>query len=109
MEVRSLEPASKGHETRNPMDFLAHRPWPLPSRPWVIAQRWTHLLFAHWPIHPERLEPFIPEGLTLDLHKGTAWVSMTSFLLRGLRLRGCPPLPWLSAFPELNLRTYVTH
>jgi len=28
--------------------------------------------------------------------------------MTGVRLRGTPPLPWLSAFPELNVRTYVT-
>ena len=48
------------------MDFRAHRPWPLPARPWIMAQRWHDLLFAHWPVDPERLRPMIPEGLTLD-------------------------------------------
>jgi uncharacterized protein YqjF (DUF2071 family) len=28
--------------------------------------------------------------------------------MSGVRLRRTPSLPWLSAFPELNLRTYVT-
>jgi uncharacterized protein YqjF (DUF2071 family) len=32
---------------------------------------------------------------------------MTPFLLTGLRPRLLPPLPGLSTFPELNLRTYV--
>jgi uncharacterized protein len=27
----------------------------------------------------------------------------------GLRLRGTPPLPWLSRFPELNVRTHVDY
>jgi uncharacterized protein YqjF (DUF2071 family) len=90
------------------MGFIAHRPWPLPARPWVVAQRWTDLVFAHWPIDLDRLAPHIPDGLTLDRYEDTAWVSMTAFLLSGLRLRGWPPLPWLSSFPELNFRTYVT-
>jgi uncharacterized protein YqjF (DUF2071 family) len=29
-------------------------------------------------------------------------------LLTGLRLRGLPPVPGVSTFPELNVRTYVT-
>jgi uncharacterized protein YqjF (DUF2071 family) len=28
--------------------------------------------------------------------------------MTGVRPRALPPLPWLSAFPELNVRTYVT-
>jgi uncharacterized protein len=28
--------------------------------------------------------------------------------MSGIRIRATLPLPWLSAFPELNLRTYVT-
>jgi uncharacterized protein len=90
------------------MDFRAHRPWPLPPRPWVMAQRWRDLLFAHWPVDPERLRPRIPEGLTLDCHEDAAWVSITPFRLEGLRPRGFPALPWISSFPELNFRTYVT-
>ena len=31
-------------------DLLKHRPWPLPAGPWVMAQRWHDLLFAHWPV-----------------------------------------------------------
>ena len=96
------------HTARNPLDFLAHRPWPLPPRPWVMAQRWRDLLFAHWPVDPERIRPRIPESLTLDCHSGMAWVSLTPFRLEGLRLRGLPGLPWVSSFPELNFRTYVT-
>jgi len=90
------------------MDFWAHRPWPLPPRPWIMAQRWRDLLFAHWPVDPERLRPRIPEGLMLDCRDGAAWVSITPFLLEGLRARGLPALPWISSFPELNFRTYVT-
>ena len=73
-----------------------------------MAQRWHDLLFAHWPVDPERLRSRIPEGLTLDCHTGTAWVSITPFRLEGLRPRGLPALPWVSSFPELNFRTYVT-
>ena len=29
--------------------------------------------------------------------------------MRRLRLRGLPPLPFVSSFPQMNLRTYVTH
>ena len=73
-----------------------------------MAQRWRDLLFAHWPVDPELLRSRIPERLSLDCHTGSAWVSIAAFRLEGLRPRGLPALPWISAFPELNFRTYVT-
>ncbi len=85
-----------------------HRPWPPPARPWVGAQRWQGLLFAHWPLPAERLRPAVPAALPLDTYDGQAWLGIVPFSLSGLRLRGLPPIPGLSAFPELNVRTYVT-
>ena len=35
--------------------------------------------------------------------------SVVPFRMAGIRLRCLPPLPGASAFPELNLRTYVRH
>ena len=34
---------------------IAHRPWPLPIGPWVMAQTWHDLLFAHWRVAPDVL------------------------------------------------------
>jgi uncharacterized protein YqjF (DUF2071 family) len=50
----------------------------------------------------------VPAGLRIETFDGEAWVGVTPFLLTGLRLRGTMPLPGLSEFPELNVRTYVT-
>jgi uncharacterized protein YqjF (DUF2071 family) len=83
------------------------RPWPPPAAPWLMAQTWEDLLFAHWAVAPERLRPALPPGLTLDVRDGQAWIGVTPFRVRALRLRGAPPVPWLSRFPELNVRTYV--
>jgi uncharacterized protein len=87
---------------------VAHRPWPLPRGPWVMAQRWHELLFAHWPVAPEKLQALIPGTLTIDTFDRRAWVGIVPFRMSGVRLRGVPPLPGFSAFPELNVRTYVT-
>lgn len=84
-----------------------HRPWPLPAGPWVIAQSWLDLLFAHWPIALEDLRPLVPACLDLDSFDGQGYVGLVPFRMLGVRPRGLPALPWLSAFPELNLRTYV--
>lgn len=85
-----------------------HRPFELPEGPWVMKQVWNKLLLAHWPVRQEELLPSIPEGLELDLWEGKAWLSLIPFYITGLRVRGTPPLPWLSRFAELNVRTYVT-
>jgi uncharacterized protein YqjF (DUF2071 family) len=84
-----------------------HRPWPLPKRPWLMGQTWYDLLFAHWSVAPELLQPLVPAPLELDVRDGRAWLGVTPFRVGGLRSRGTPPLPWLSHFPELNVRTYV--
>ncbi len=86
-----------------------HRPWPVPPRPWCIAQSWSDLLFAHWPVHAEVLRPLLPAGLELDTRDGVAWLGVVPFRMHGVRLRGLPPVPTTHAFPELNVRTYVTH
>jgi uncharacterized protein len=85
-----------------------HRPWPLPPDPWVMAQTWGDLLFAHWPVPAAALRPLVPEPLPIDTFEGTAWLGITPFEVSGLRLRGTAPAPRLSRFPELNVRTYTT-
>ncbi len=86
----------------------AHRPWPLPERSWVMAQTWMDLLFAHWSVAPEILRGVVPPQLPLDTFDGRAWIGVTPFAVRNLRLRPSPAVPFLSAFPEINVRTYVT-
>jgi hypothetical protein len=85
-----------------------HRPWPVPRGSWLMAQSWEELLFAHWRVEVEALRPLVPDGLVVDEHDGSAWLGITPFLISGLRLRGTLPLPRVSSFPELNVRTYVT-
>jgi len=86
----------------------AHRPWPTPERPWLMAQSWLDLLFAHWRVPEEALREVVPPQLPIDTRDGSAWLGVTPFRVRGLRLRGTVPAPFLSSFPELNVRTYVS-
>lgn len=89
------------------LDETEHRPWPVPEGPWVMAQTWDDLLFAHWRVPAESLARFVPQALEIDRYDGSAWLGVTPFVLTDLRLRATLPLPWLSTFPELNVRTYV--
>ncbi|MSP14168.1 MAG: DUF2071 domain-containing protein [Chloroflexi bacterium] len=86
---------------------IYHRPWPLPTRRWIMRQSWHDLLFAHWPVPVEQLRPLVPAQLPLDTYDGSAWVGVVPFRMTGVVPRWTPPVPWLSAFPELNVRTYV--
>jgi uncharacterized protein len=84
-----------------------HRPYPAPTRGWVMRMVWEDLLFEHWPVPAELLRPLIPAGLELETCEGSAWLAVVPFRMRGVRLRGTPAFPWVGAFPELNVRTYV--
>ncbi len=73
----------------------------------VGYQRWTDLLFLHWLIDPRVIQATLPKSLTVDTHEGAAYLGIVPFFMQRVRPRWLPPLPWLSWFLELNLRTYV--
>jgi uncharacterized protein YqjF (DUF2071 family) len=72
-----------------------------------MRQSWHDLLFAHWPIPVATMRALVPPQLELDLFGDTAWVAVVPFRMSNVAPRFIPALPWLSAFPELNVRTYV--
>jgi hypothetical protein len=72
-----------------------------------MAMRWQELLFIHWPVRRALLRPLIPAALEIDTFDGTAWIGVVPFRMTGVRPHYMPALPGLSAFPELNVRTYV--
>ncbi len=80
---------------------------PLVDNGWVMRQTWSKLLFAHWPVKPDMLRPFIPAGLTIDTFDGMAWVGVVPFYMSQVRFHYLPPFPTTSEFCELNVRTYV--
>ena len=89
------------------LNTTAHRPWPMPSSPWVMTQTWHDLLFAHWPVDADVLREKIPSGFELDEFEGQAWLGVVPFHMTNVSPRGVPNVPWMSAFAELNVRTYV--
>jgi uncharacterized protein len=89
------------------VEHVDHRPWPLPAGRWLMGQTWEDLLFAHWRVPVAELRPHVPPGLEVEEHDGSGWLGITPFRLTGLRSRGIVPLPGVSSFNELNVRTYV--
>ncbi|CAN5389306.1 DUF2071 domain-containing protein [soil metagenome] len=72
-----------------------------------MRQRWYDLLFAHWPVPAAVLQRYVPDSLKVQEYDGTSWLGVVPFRMEGIAPRGLPSLPWLSAFPELNVRIYV--
>jgi uncharacterized protein len=89
------------------LEQTGHRPWPMPADPWVMNQTWHDLLFAHWPVAADVLRDLVPPEFPLDLFDNEAWLGIVPFHMTNVTPRGVPSLPWISAFPELNVRTYV--
>lgn len=105
MTFEFLETAARQGAVTN---VLGHRPWPMPETPWANAQSWIDLAFLHWRVDADALSRLVGPSVELDTFDGEAWLGITPFLLKDFRLRGIPPLPRVSTFPELNVRTYVT-
>ncbi|MBI5667250.1 MAG: DUF2071 domain-containing protein [Chloroflexi bacterium] len=104
------KPPSLRERPLPPQSLLAHtthRPFPPPRGPWLMAQSWGDLLFAHWPVSPEALRPLLPPALPLDTFNGQAWIGVIPFAMDYIRGRGLPPIPLTRASLELNVRTYV--
>jgi uncharacterized protein len=72
-----------------------------------MLQTWRQLTFLHWRYPAPVVQALLPAGLTVEPYDGTAWVGLLPFLMDDVRPPGVPGLPWLSRFPETNVRTYV--
>ena len=73
----------------------------------MMRQRWARLLFLHWPVPAAEVRPLVPAGLEVDTHDGQAWIGLVPFVVRGARPVFFPPVPGVSTFDEVNVRTYV--
>ncbi len=77
-----------------------------------MFQSWHDLTFLHFAVEPEEVQKHLPTSLTVDTHPDEsgnemAWIGLVPFYMSGIRWPGTPAIPWLSAFPETNVRTYV--
>jgi len=83
---------------------------PNPPRPvrWpLMFQDWETLTFLHWRYDAAAVQRKLPRGLTVETFDGSAWVGLVPFCVSNLRPPLAPALPWVSFFPETNVRTYV--
>lgn len=73
-----------------------------------MRMQWHDLLFMHWRIEKDALQRLIPDGLEIDTFDSSAWIGVVPFKMSGVAPRYVPNVPFMSCFPELNVRTYVT-
>ena len=93
------------HSPPTPLQRLSCRE--VPAGRCIMRQRWSNLLFLHWPIDPACIRARLPKGLHVDTYGGKAWIGVVPFSMERVHPVGLPPLPWISWFLELNVRTYV--
>jgi uncharacterized protein len=98
-------------ETFPERDQRAQSGIPAPSAPPVkypiMIHHWRHFTFLHWRYQPDLIQSLLPPGLRVETFNGTAWVGVLPFRMEGVRVPRLTALPWLSTFPETNVRTYV--
>jgi uncharacterized protein len=79
---------------------------PRVARP-VMHHLWRQLAFLHWRYPADTVQARLPAGLVVQTFDGSAWLGLIPFLMDQVRAPALPALPWLSRFPETNVRTYV--
>ena len=79
---------------------------PDPVRRPALIHEWSELSLVHWRFPAAEVQRLLPEGLEVDTFDGSAWVGLVPFHCT-IRPPGIPRLPWVSSFPEMNVRTYV--
>jgi uncharacterized protein YqjF (DUF2071 family) len=80
---------------------------PTRALPWLLAQTWSELLFAHWPVDPVELDRCLPPGVEPDVYEDRAWLAIVAFRMLDTRPAIGPSRLTLPPIPELNVRTYV--
>ena len=91
--------------TRSDLPLLEPGAPTLPGRA-RIAQRWSHAVFLHWRVDPDRIRPLMPTGVEPDVFDGSAWIALVPFVLSDFRFLPFGPVPRLGTFCEINVRTY---
>jgi len=105
------EPApASAAETGSQSDLAKSRMGCSKGDPFLFAD-WEEVMFLHFVVAPEVLQPLVPAALELDLFQGNACLTLVALTMRDFR-PCCPGsaaclLRPLSQQRFLNLRTYV--
>lgn len=78
-----------------------------PNKNILMQQEWRNLLFIHWEVASDYIQRTLPKGLYVDTFEGKAYIGLTPFFMRNVRIPNLPVIPRISDFHEVNIRTYV--
>ena len=73
----------------------------------VMLHRWRSVTFVHWAYDQAAVARLLPPGLEVETYDDAAWIGLIAFHMNDVRAPRVPAVPWLSNFPETNVRTYV--
>ena len=73
----------------------------------ILFQKWEKLSFMHWRVDKNIIKRHIPDNLTLDLYDNEAYIGLIPFMMKNVRPWWSVSVPFISNFPEFNIRTYV--
>jgi uncharacterized protein YqjF (DUF2071 family) len=71
-----------------------------------LKAHWENLVMANYEVNKNLLQPYLPNGVEIDLFEGKAYVSLVGFMFKNTSLFNLP-IPFLGTFEEINLRFYV--
>jgi len=71
-----------------------------------MRQCWETITFLHWHYPIDVVQAVLPPDFEVEPWDGAAWVGLLPFSMRVSPPIG-PPIPFVTTFPETNVRTYV--
>jgi len=96
----------------NSCDAARQRLFSVKGDPFLFAD-WKQVIFLHFLVEPQRLRPYVPAALELELHGGQACFSLVALTMRQFRPSRRLSLGWafrpIATQRFLNFRTYVRH
>ncbi|WP_366185593.1 DUF2071 domain-containing protein [Flavobacterium ovatum] len=72
-----------------------------------LKANWENIVMANYEIAPDILSKYIPQGVTLDLYDGKAYISLVGFMFKNTKIFNVPIYKF-GTFEEINLRFYVS-
>jgi len=72
-----------------------------------LKAQWENIIMANYEIAPAILSKYLPEGVSIDLYQGKAYVSLVGFMFKNTKIFNVP-IYKLGTFEEINLRFYVS-
>ncbi len=72
----------------------------------LMNQDWVDLSFVHWALPPERVAPFLQDGVVPDVLNGVTYLGLVPFRMARAGPGRLGRVPYFGDFLETNLRFY---